>query len=84
MDLPSRRAAVRASWTMASSSMRAPAIQNVVWYTCAPGPPSLRSGTVKASTMVRTSFSSHSPAFQRPSIAAVQPSATTLPAAEPR
>ena len=83
-DAPSRRNAAIPSWIISIISSRAPAIQNVAWYTARPGPPSARSGVKNASSMFRTSFSSHSPAFHSPSIAAVHASAATFPAALPR
>ena len=67
---------------MISSS--APAIQNMTRYSHAPGPVSDRSGVSNESRNVSANRSSHSPAFQIPSIAAVHPSATTFPAAEAR
>ena len=43
-DRPSRRNAASPNWTITSSSITVPAIQNVVAYRAAAGPPSRTSG----------------------------------------
>ena len=82
--LPLRRIAANPSWIINMINTSAPASQKVVRYTTAPGPFSLRSGVSRASMMFKTSRSAHRPAFHRPSIAEVQPSAITLPASPAR